>query len=771
MTSKKTGGYPWWKIGGWIGLVLIVLLVAVYFSWVRIPDPQGYYQQDPLDAGEPVAVVTPVEEITDRRQRQMDADTLHAETGKQILFGDTHVHTTWSLDAFMFSLPIMNGSKGAYPPAAACDYARYVSQLDFFFLTDHAESYTPQRWRDAQEAVRLCNTLSGDPANPDLVAFIGFEWSQIGNNPDEHFGHHNILYRDVDASRLPTRPIGAAGLGTRGLRSSAGAKGMVGALKWLDGGNQTYYQGLSRYLQELKDIPDCALDVPSPRLPDLCYETAATTGELYQKLDQWGFDTLVVPHGSSWGIYTPPGASWEHQLTAEHYDADKGRLIEVYSGHGSSEVYRDYRARDWDQQGNLFCPPPQENYLPSCWQAGEIIKNRCLLAGESDAQCQTRAELAREHYLEVENTSGWLSVPGTSVEEWLDAGQARDVFLPAFNYVAKKSAQYGLALTNFDDPENPLRFTWGFIGSSDTHFARPGNGFKQFPRIGTSDAGMRGGKTPFWQWLIYGRGKEAPEPHSRSLLKLEGYSGDSVSEQERKMSFLTAGGVVAVHAEGRDRSAIWDALKRREVYGTSGHRLLLWFDLVNAGDDSLPMGSQVSMAKNPRFRVTAVGSLKQLPGCPDYVLQNLEAKKLQKLAQGECYNPGDERYRVDRIEVIRIRPQAYAGEAVQKLVEDTWKVFPCDSNSSTCSVEFSDDDFLSADRDAVYYVRAIEEPSPTVNGDNLRASRNSQGQVDKINPCFGDHRTPRDDDCTTMKGQRAWSSPIFVNISRKGPPS
>jgi len=73
---------------------------------------------------------------------------------KQILFGDTHVHTTDSADAFKYSLPLMYGARGAYPPAFACDYARFVSQLDFYFLTDHAESFTPRPWQDSIRSVQ-----------------------------------------------------------------------------------------------------------------------------------------------------------------------------------------------------------------------------------------------------------------------------------------------------------------------------------------------------------------------------------------------------------------------------------------------------------------------------------------------------------------------------------------------------------------------------------------------------------------------------------------
>lgn len=755
-----------------IALLLAVVLTGLYFSYVRIADPMGYYERDPLDAGDMATAPTPIAQIQQRHQLQSQARSRALEnaealagTDKQILFGDTHVHTTWSLDAFMFSLPIMNGSRGAYPPAAACDYARYISQLDFFFLADHAESYTTDRWRDAQEAVRRCNALSGEAGNPDLVAFMGFEWSQMGSTPEDHYGHHNVLFRDTESALLPARPIAASGSATEGLRSGDATRGMAGVLQWLDGGNRSYYQSMNTFFDELRGVPDCANDIPSPELPENCYETASTPGELYTKLDQWGFDALVVPHGSTWGIYTPPGASWDHQLSAENHDSKKGRLIEVYSGHGNSESYRNFQARAYDTEGNVYCPQPQSNYLPSCWQAGVIIQQRCLDSGAELADCEARAQLARQHYLEVENVSGWLSVPGSTVAEWLDAGQARDVFSPAFNYVPKKSAQYGLALSNFDDPDKPLRYTWGFIGSTDTHFARPGNGFKQYPRIGTGDAGMRGGRTPFWQWLLYDRSREQPVAESRSLHTLESYSGNSVSEQERKMSFLTAGGVVAVHAQGRGRNAIWDSLVRREVYGTSGHRLLLWFDVTNASDQPQPMGSEVSMAADPQFRVTAIGSFKQNPGCPQYVEQALTAKNLEQLAGGECYNPSDERYLIERIEVVRIRPQSYAGEPVEGLIEDAWRVFECAPNSSGCSVDFSDPEFASSGRDTVYYVRAIEEPSPMINGDNLRVGRNSAGAVDSVNPCYGDNRTDRNDHCLAMKGQRAWSSPIFVNIN------
>jgi hypothetical protein len=366
--------------------------------------------------------------------------------------------------------------------------------------------------------------------------------------------------------------------------------------------------------------------------------------------------------------------------------------------------------------------------------------------------------VARQHYVEVGHVAGWQSIPGATTEDWLDAGQARDIFQPAFNYRPKKSVQYGLALRNFDDPDNPIGYKWGLISSTDTHFSRAGNGFKQYPRIGTGDAGMRGTRNSFWNWLIYGRHQEKPATSSRKVINV---LGDN-SEQERKMSFLTAGGIVAVHAQGRDRQSIWDSMKRREVYGTSGHRMLLWFDVLVGEESSLPMGSELTMQNIPRFRATAVGSFKQLPGCPDYVKQVLTTKRLEKLAYGECYNPSAERYLIDRIEVVRIKPQISAEEPISDLVEDIWRSFKCDPDQAGCTIEFSDEEFPASSRDAVYYIRAIEEASPAINGGNLRTSFNSNGEASSIKPCYGDYRIDNDDNCQAPKGHRAWSSPIFV---------
>ena len=158
-----------------------------------------------------------------------------------------------------------------------------------------------------------------------------------------------------------------------------------------------------------------------------------------------------------------------------------------------------------------------------------------------------------------------------------------------------------------------------------------------------------------------------------------------------------------------------------------------------------------------------MGAFEQKPGCPADSLRAVAQDRLQRLCGGECYNPGDQRKRIDRIEVVRIRPQITDDEDVGPLIEDPWKVLSCPTGNEFCTVRFSDPDFAAGGRDAVYYVRALQDASPTVSGDQLRCERDADGQCVAVNPCFASQSTDYEDDCLAEAGERAWSSPIFID--------
>ena len=275
------------------------------------------------------------------------------ENTKQILWGDTHVHTTYSMDAFYMSLPMMHGSRGAFPAAFACDYARFISQLDFYVLTDHAESYIPRTWKDQVDSIRQCNAISGNEDNPDLVAFIGWEWTQAGATPETHYGHHNVIFKDYKEGQIPDRPIAAGGALSNILRTQLADVNRN--LFLLDPLNRDYYWSFANYLDAILSTPNCEKGIPSNYLPKDCYETASTPGELYAKLDDWGFDVEVIPHGTTWGFYTPQAATWEeYTSTPDNIRPDYNSLVEIYSGHGNSEVFFDFLEVEIDEEGNTW---------------------------------------------------------------------------------------------------------------------------------------------------------------------------------------------------------------------------------------------------------------------------------------------------------------------------------------------------------------------------------------------------------------------------------
>jgi hypothetical protein len=111
--------------------------------------------------------------------------------------------------------------------------------------------------------------------------------------------------------------------------------------------------------------------------------------------------------------------------------------------------------------------------------------------------------------------------------------------------------------------------------------------------------------------------------------------------------------------------------------------------------------------------------------------------------------------------VIRILRQAAEDEPVSNLIEDPWKTIPCPDGDELCVVEFEDPEFTKLGHDVLYYVRAIQEPTPTVNGGNLRCREGS------CEPCYGNYRTSTSDDCLVDAEERAWSSPIFLEAGTK----
>ena len=75
---------------------LLLYSYASGFGYLGEPQARGQIHQQPL----PEAVTANAQQ-----QRQSAAAMIGASSDKQVLFGDLHVHTTWSNDAYFASLP------------------------------------------------------------------------------------------------------------------------------------------------------------------------------------------------------------------------------------------------------------------------------------------------------------------------------------------------------------------------------------------------------------------------------------------------------------------------------------------------------------------------------------------------------------------------------------------------------------------------------------------------------------------------------------------
>jgi hypothetical protein len=175
------------------------------------------------------------------------------------------------------------------------------------------------------------------------------------------------------------------------------------------------------------------------------------------------------------------------------------------------------------------------------------------------------------------------------------------------------------------------------------------------------------------------------------------------------------GGLAVVWAEENSRDAIFEALRRRETYATSGTRPIVRFfggwnypadacngDVASTGyQNGVPMGGDLPAAPSSRAAPRFVVSAMQDPGYTD---------------DGDVFHPGTG---LQRIQIVkgwvddRGKPQekVYDVSATDSNTDvashDTCE--PASGVASLCTV-WTDPDFQANQR-AFYYARVLEEPS------------------------------------------------------------
>lgn len=210
------------------------------------------------------------------------------------------------------------------------------------------------------------------------------------------------------------------------------------------------------------------------------------------------------------------------------------------------------------------------------------------------------------------------------------------------------------------------------------------------------------------------------------------------------------GGLTGVWAIENSRDAIFDALQRREVFGTSGTRIKPRFfagwnypaDLCGKVDmldiayaQGVPMGSDLGPAptKNaaPTFFLAALADTREA----STPLQKLQLIKGWIDAKGIAHN-----------KVYDVAGDAKTTAGVDLKTGQRYG----EGHASLCVV-FTDPEF-DAGENAYYYMRAVENPSPR------------WSMLD----CLSDPIEDRSELCTDPKvfatiNEQAWTSPIWVN--------
>ena len=565
---------------------------------------------------------------------------LHAEGKndyeKVLLWGDLHVHSNFSFDAYSFGNTALGPdkayefAKGLPVKAPNGELAQLSTPLDFLLVSDHAEY--------------LGLFLGLEDDDPKLSgSSLGQRWLsyfQSGNQAPISREYVQMIERQKEIETLPKDFNRSAWSKLLGFAERYNEPGVFSALigfEWtsmIDGDNLhrvvVYRDGMTKAREML---PFSALDSPDPE-------------DLWKFMEKYegstGGQVIAIPHngnvsnGVMFSDKRVDGSDFDKTYTALRQRWEP--LYEVTQVKGDAEAHPYLSPNDeyanfetWDQ-GNLRMEPKEKNMLQGEY-ARSALKNGLAL-----------------------------------------------------------SQKFGV---------NPFKF--GLVGGTDTHNA-----------LSTSD-----------DENFYGKFVDSLPSEERTSSSL----GDRLWDNWR----LSASGYTAVWAEKNTRESIFDALKRKEVYATSGPRILLKFfggwDYVNEDLDKTEFFSRTAYEKG----VPMGGSLA-------YENDKSKIKFIFKASKDPKGN------KIEKFQIVKgwLDENGQPKEKVFTVMETY------DGKGQDYFVGIWHDPDFNINQEAFYYARVLEVPSKrwsTYDQEKFGVS------LDPVIPTF--------------IRERAYSSPIWFEPNRK----
>lgn len=581
------------------------------------------------------------------------ADEVERFPLRTALFGDLHVHTSWSADAYAGGNRLGPNSayrfaKGEKVELQTGIEAQLPVPLDFVALTDHAENFEVQpctTFPDSPEFdLPLCRDIrSGDL---DQATLLKQAFDMAGIRPAPH--NYDICGDDkrCQANALAT---------WQRVQAVANAHDEPGRFTALIG-----YE-FSSLLTEIGMLHRNVIFRGTDVIPHaISSMDVRNQGDFFKQLDaacNEPCEVLTIPHNTnfSWGLTFSRTDEDGAAYTSEDLERRSRieRLFEVTQQKGNSECQISVGAADEDCNVGIIFPPCE---------------------GEDDRRCARKSSFLRNALL-----------------DGLALGTERGI--------------------------NPYKL--GVIGSTDTHTSDPGNTRGGVPTLLKPAEGI-------------------------------GFAVDRVMGAESPVMGpvvnLSPGGLAGVWAHANTRADIFDAMKRRETFATSGSRMRIRFfggDLpedVGAQDNpvalaykrGVPMGSDLIVSGAPRFWV--------------WVSQDPNGPPLDRIqiVKGWVEN-GEQRQSVRDVVCSNGRLPGTSGTCSRTTADVNLET--CErtgtEGASELQVTFSDPDF-SAEQSAFYYARVLEDP--TCRWTTLLAN-----SADKDLP----------EDVAATVQERGWSSPIW----------